>query len=425
MARPARRAQLTAIAARLKSVATYVVLVVLAVMICAEMVLWTHDKLQEPGPESIKADDFTTRFPVPYVMFHAQPNASVHIDRRQGRGGERSFVETNSSGFRYAADLSRVKPAGEKRIFALGGSVLFNGLSNETTITGALERILNENREKEVIKVINSAIVSGDSDQELSVLVHQIADRSPDLVLVFDGFNELWTRLYYEPRVGYPYNWSSFENAHSNNQMIREALNDLNPLDYLLAMSKVATMINPSWELENRIIRSFREAAEPETLPRGMSDAVIHQIIVRWMNNWIKMHRFADTLDAKMVGILQPINPRGKEDRIVARFYQLANKQIDLLRSHGYPFFSFDGVLDQYPEHFRDIVHTWDDAHPIYARLIRDLLVDQGHLADMGKQPSPKAGGQHDEAQHDEAQHDEAQHDEAQHDEAPGAGPTR
>ena len=374
------------IAARLKSTAVYVVWSAVAALLCAETALWTHDTLRRSAPEDTETGDFNSRFPAPYVMFHARPNSRAYDSQKQGRSGEKSLVITERHGFRYAEELSLAKPAGETRIFVLGGSVIFYGLSNDTTICGVLERLLNEElttagREGEVIKVINAGIVSGDSDQELAVLVHHIAELSPDVVLVIDGFNELWTRLYYEPRFGYPYNWSSFENAYRNNRMIRQAFDELDPLDYLLAMSKVATRLNPAWTLENRVIRSFQKAARPNAPPGKVSEAVVHQALVAWMRNWLKMYRFAGTLDARMVGILQPVNPRGKkEDQAVARFYELANQQIAQLRSQGFPFHSFDGILDTHPELFRDIVHTWDEGHPIFAGRIRDLLVDEGYL---------------------------------------------
>ena len=235
-------------AGRWKTVAIQAALTFVTAWIGAEAVLWTYDRLRRPEKGEALAPYLEPRFPAPYVMFHAEPNKSVDHDQRQGRNGERSFVQTNSLGFRHTEEIAHGKPAGEKRIFALGGSVLFNGLRNETTITGRLEQALNEDGgatvppaagRRTTYKVINASIVSGDSDQELAVLVHRIADLSPDVVLVFDGFNDIWTRLYYEPRIGHPINWTSIENAHHNNRMIRDSLAGLKPLDHLLAQGFV------------------------------------------------------------------------------------------------------------------------------------------------------------------------------------------
>lgn len=364
-----------------KSVVVHAAFTLITAWIGAEAVLWIWDKLRTPEAVTTKATEFNARVPAPYVMFHAQPSASGDHDQGQGRRGEPSFVETNSQGFR-AEEIPLIKPAGEKRVFVLGGSALFYGLRNDTTITGYLERSLNENSQGTVFKVFNASIESGDSDQELSILVHQIADLSPDIVLVFDGFNDIWTRLHYEPRLGHPFNWPKFENAYGNNQMIRKSLDQLNPLDHLLAMSKVATRINPSWKLENRIIRSFHETVQPAASAPSLNAEFVHKAAVRLMVNWLKMYRFTNAIDAKMIGILQPISPDVPAEQPVARFYELVNKQIELLRPQGYPFFSFDNALDVHPEYFRDIVHTWDDAHPFYAQLIQDLLTAEGFLAD-------------------------------------------
>ncbi len=366
--------------ARWKTVAAQAALTFMAAWIGAEAVLWTLDSLRRPQTGGAETDDFDPRYPAPYVMFHAQPNRSVHYEQEQGRNGELSYAQVNSRGFRHADEIELLKPPDERRIFVLGGSALFNGLRNETTITGYLERLLNESSDGTVFQVINASIVSGDSDQELAVLVHQVVDLSPDVVLVVDGFNDVWTRLYYEPRIGHPLNWTSFENAHRNNRMLRASLDALNPLDHLLAMSKVATRLNPSWKLENRIIRSFREAAGAPESSVEVSDELVHKAAVRLVVNWLKMYRIAKANGARMMAVLQPINPTAAASRPVSLYYELVEKQIELLRPQGFPFFSLAHALDDRRELFRDVVHTWDDAHPVYARLIRDLLVAEGIL---------------------------------------------
>lgn len=50
---------------------------------------------------------------------------------------------TDEHGFRHAGDLDELKAEGELRIFLLGGPVAVNGMTNESTICGVLERLVS------------------------------------------------------------------------------------------------------------------------------------------------------------------------------------------------------------------------------------------------------------------------------------------
>ena len=82
----------------------------------------------------------------------------------------------------------------------LGGSVVFNGLNNETTIAGMLEARLKERFAGVMLRCINTGIISANSDQELVLLVQKVIDLKPDIVIAFDGFNDLNIPYNYEPR---------------------------------------------------------------------------------------------------------------------------------------------------------------------------------------------------------------------------------
>lgn len=135
------------------------------------------------------------------------------------------FWQINENGFRDAEAVPLEKPAGEVRIFVLGGSTAFGQLSsdNQTTFANKLEARLNEQvaqqranpgqfqpsvlpyRADQVqqalslpsrirdgqYRVINAAIPGYASGNELAMLMQRIATYNPDFVVVLDGYADL------------------------------------------------------------------------------------------------------------------------------------------------------------------------------------------------------------------------------------------
>ncbi len=101
-------------------------------------------------------------------------------------------ITINSLGFR-GSEFSTVKPTDTYRIFMIGGSTMFGAgaTSDETTIPGYLQHILNEKDLMFGIEVINSGIQGADSNTELNLIEQKLVRFSPDLVIIYDGWNDL------------------------------------------------------------------------------------------------------------------------------------------------------------------------------------------------------------------------------------------
>lgn len=133
----------------------------------------------------------------PYLMF-AEPE------------GERM----NSQGF-YGAELEEVKKSTEKRIAIIGGSVVWAGSplgpgEDNTSIAYYLQKLLEKQHPQYQITVMNFGRQSYVSMQELILLERSILPLDMDLVIVFDGFNDIWIPLENEP-VGHPYLYSNLK----------------------------------------------------------------------------------------------------------------------------------------------------------------------------------------------------------------------
>ena len=101
-------------------------------------------------------------------------------------------ITINSMGFR-GTEFSEVKPPSEYRIFMVGGSTMFGAgaTSDETTIPGYVQQFLNENNPKFDVDVINAGIQGADSNTELKLIEQKLIKFSPDLTIIYDGWNDL------------------------------------------------------------------------------------------------------------------------------------------------------------------------------------------------------------------------------------------
>ena len=123
---------------------------------------------------------------------------------------------TNEDGLRVPAldySLPKQKPAGQLRVAVLGSSAVQLGTTYELALPGALRQVLREKYPELEIEVINAGIQSSVSRQALSHLLFSVLDYAPDIVIFYDGFNDLMLPLNYESRPNFPYNFQTMEAA--------------------------------------------------------------------------------------------------------------------------------------------------------------------------------------------------------------------
>ena len=128
------------------------------------------------GPPAVGAEEEEPDLfrQVPYVWRQMSPNLNVAIEfPRRPAGSRQSRIETDEHGFRHRGDLSAPRDAGEIRLFMLGGSVVFRGRTNDTTICGRLESKISRAVGPGLrVRCIPAGITAAVSDQELALLVH-------------------------------------------------------------------------------------------------------------------------------------------------------------------------------------------------------------------------------------------------------------
>lgn len=151
------------------------------------------------------------RYPRPYTMFGGRPNVSfVHIDGSDPLWKE-SHIKFNHLGFRFQKPISRQKEPGEYRVFVIGGSTLVLGTTEEKTIPGYLQTLAHKSGKKNW-NVYNFGIVSAVTGQQLSLVLHELVAFQPDLIISYDGANDILSPYYADPRPNYPFNFFVIEN---------------------------------------------------------------------------------------------------------------------------------------------------------------------------------------------------------------------
>ena len=136
-----------------------------------------------------------TRKPAPYVMFTGAPRQLDH----------------NALGYRGKLP-AREKPTDEFRVLVLGGSAVYGTGPLRLTIPHHLEDLAGRSGRTQV-RVYNWGVVSQVSAQELTTLALRAARYQPDLVVLYDGGNDVSGAYTYDPRPGHPFNFVLQESA--------------------------------------------------------------------------------------------------------------------------------------------------------------------------------------------------------------------
>jgi len=115
-------------------------------------------------------------------------------------------LQYNSYGFR-GDEFQEQKHDIDFRIFAVGGSTTYgSGVTDDETWPAYLQQIINEKIIGKKIEVINAGIPGADTRGELKAIKQKLAKLSPDLIIMFDGWNDL---QHYLPTEKTIQNWES------------------------------------------------------------------------------------------------------------------------------------------------------------------------------------------------------------------------
>ena len=335
----------------------------------------------------------------PYVMFH--PYESYIYETREtsamSHNKKRVFVYTNEDGFRVRAPgykLPKEKPAGQLRIAVLGASQVELASTFETTLPGSLETVLRRQYPGRDIEVINAGIQSCISRQSIVELEVTVVDYHPDIVIFYDGGNDLGLPLTYESRPNFPYNFQTMEEAWD---LYREEHRE--PLWRIaLRRSYLYRAIRARFEGSQRNVVPTADdpfagtnAVSPDQIVADRAFMTGH--VAAYLSNWRKLVELSRAYGYRPVCVLIPSSAgldanyavpammkwfhldreaAFKWVRAFGVLYDEAGLQIERMRV-AYPeatFLNLSHDLTPPEQYFWDLAHIYDEANMIVAERI-------------------------------------------------------
>ncbi len=302
------------------------------------------------------------RRPRPYVMFSGAPGGSG----------------LNEAGYRGPV-AGEPKPAGEYRVCMLGGSTMVEGAPQIARLVERLFHLEGMSR----VKVYNFGVVSSVSGQELAKIVFELADLEPDLIVMYNGANDLYQPLYWDPRPGYPLNFIAIE----NNPIVDRDVDDYPALTMLAYGSNLLRVF-----LHPHFMRTFVPLERTRAAVGFQSAAWKDQIVSTYLKNVLRARTVSRSLGADFVAFFQPtaaykdwrtreeeafFDPKEAEilkdmrARVAAGARRLPASQKDARPTLVDLSLMFKDSRDWV---FTDVIHTTQEAKPIIAKAIFDQL---------------------------------------------------
>ena len=358
------------------------------------------------GAEIYLSHTMAPRFPLPfynrlypYVMFRPVESYTYETPEtyEMSHFKSRVFVYTNEDGFRIPAPgykLPKAKPPRQLRIAVLGGSLTQLASTFDTTLPGALKLLLQRRYPGRDIEVINAGIQSCVSRQSLVQLVTTVVDYHPDMVILYDGGNDIGLPFTYESRPNFPYNFQTMEEAWD-----------------LYRQERRTSLFRIAWErsylaraIQERFSPSRRKLVPTAEDPFAGTNAVpvsrilfdqnlVHGQIEAYLSNWRKVVELSRAYRYKPVCILTPASGGLEEPFALPRMmksfrldrqtaldwihafqllYGEAGRQIGELRATQPDGVFLDMANDLQPaeKYFWDLAHVYDEANMVIAERI-------------------------------------------------------
>jgi lysophospholipase L1-like esterase len=127
----------------------------------------------------------------PYANYVWSPDLAIEYRSRRGEGPLMT-LETDRFGFRSSSLKTVEKPAGTKRIFFFGGSVLAGVDAPEPeTVPGLVESALRARfHDDPHVECVNASLSGANLEKEFSDFAHLVLPFQPDVVVLYSGIND-------------------------------------------------------------------------------------------------------------------------------------------------------------------------------------------------------------------------------------------
>jgi hypothetical protein len=304
------------------------------------------------------------RQPQPYTMFSGQPQ----------------FRDLNTLGYRGKAP-QMPKPEDEYRIVFLGGSTVLLG---DPPLSILLENTFQKNGYPRV-KTYNFGVLSSVSGMELARIVFELQDFAPDMIVMYNGANDLLHPIWWDPRPGYPFNFITYE----NNPILDEDIKRYPTTALLMYGSNILRIMFHSYFVKKFIpLNKVRGECEYGSLVWKQ------KIAETYIGNIVKAENVSKTFGAEFTAFFQPLMYyknvsnistqekrffRDEEGKIVRDIRNIiVHKIIQERKRHDTHIVDLSAVYSRRSSWiFLDSAHTRQEAKPIIVKAIYENLVDK------------------------------------------------
>ena len=318
----------------------------------------------------------------PYVMF--RPNESYIYETAEtyemSHHKSRVFVYSNEDGFRIPSPgykLPKQKTAGQFRVAFLGSSSVQIASTFDVTLPGSFKKLLQRRYPGRDVEVINAGIQSCVSRQSLVQLVTTVVDYQPDVVILYDGLNDLGLPMTYESRANFPYNFQTMEEAWD---LYRQEHQE--PL-WRVILGRSFLYRGLRARLNPRGQKLTPEPGSPATsnvvpAERILSDsAFVTEHVTAYLANWRKLIELSRTYDYEPVCILNPVgqlDPDHSAEGLMQMFHLDHQTALQWIRAFNVLYDEagrqIQTMAPQYPQavilnmsHLLPTTSFWDLAH--------------------------------------------------------------
>ena len=307
-----------------------------------------------------------------------------HLIYRFKENQERPEATINAQGFRGKDWV--MEGQSSCRVIVLGGSAAFGqGASRDDKVfTSVLERLLNasSNSMEGGVQVLNAAVTGYDSTQELILLVTRLLDYQPDVVVIVDGWNDLYFGGSPPQGVKHPVStiFDEFDSVLSRNTQ-RWA--------NILRLSAFFRM------LERRFSKVWQEGGHPRRFGRYSDNLRVYR--PRYRKNLERMARLAKAYAVEVIIAPQPElfqrkgeipeeehelrlkfnteHHAGYADFARAQYPAFIEAAKEVAQAEGTAFVDTTTTFDQFDGvAFADFVHLNDQGHEILARHLLPIV---------------------------------------------------
>jgi len=123
----------------------------------------------------------------------AQMQYSTYLGYMPKENSDGKGYRTNNVFFRYAVDMDFKKKDNEYRVFVTGGSAAWGtGVKQDKNLSSVAESLARNDFPEKVIRIISAGVGGYCSTQERIFIENWILGFSPDMVILFSGWNDTY-----------------------------------------------------------------------------------------------------------------------------------------------------------------------------------------------------------------------------------------